>query len=135
MYDLDFDAAHQTFASWKQANPEDAMGPVSNAAAYLFSELERLRLLDSELFVNDDKFKSREHAHPNPETKKDFYAELASARARSRSTRSRRPDDRHALLADVLADGLEADYLSLIEHRDLAALGVARKAAHSRCSF
>ena len=47
MYDLDFGAAHQKFASWKRANPEDPMGPVSNAAAYLFSELERLHVLDS----------------------------------------------------------------------------------------
>ena len=61
MYDLDFASAHQKFAAWKSANPDDPMGPVSNAAAYLFSELERLRVLDSELFVDDDKFRLRQH--------------------------------------------------------------------------
>jgi hypothetical protein len=127
MYDLDFGAAHQKFASWKQANPDDPMGPVSNAAAYLFSELERLHVLDSELFVDDDKFKLRQHLTASPETKRAFEKELASGRESAKQVRSRAPDDQNALLADVLAHGLEADYLSLIEHRDMAALSVVKE--------
>ncbi len=95
MYDLDFGAAHQKFASWKQANPDDPMGPVSNAAAYLFSELERLHVLDSELFVDDDKFKLRQHLTASPETKRAFENELASARESARTgpqPRARRPE-------------------------------------------
>jgi len=127
MYDLDFGAAHQKFASWKQANPDDPMGPVSNAAAYLFSELERLRVLDSELFVDDDKFKLRQHLTANPEIKRAFEAELARGRESAQRIRSHAPDDQNALLADVLAHGLEADYLSLVEHRDIAALSVVKE--------
>ncbi len=127
MYDLDFTGAHQKFAAWKQANPDDPMGPVSNAAAYLFSELERLHVLDSELFVDDDKFKFRQHLTASPETKISFENELSSARESVRRVRSRAPDDQNALLADVFAHGLEADYLSLIEHRDLAALSVVKE--------
>ncbi|HTB14069.1 MAG TPA: hypothetical protein VK752_21000 [Bryobacteraceae bacterium] len=127
MYDLDFGGAHQKFASFKQANPEDPMGPISNAAAYLFSELERLHVLDSELFVDDDKFKLRQRLTPSPETKRAFDEELSKGRESARRVRSNTPDDQNALLADVLAHGLEADYLSLIEHRDLAALGVVKE--------
>jgi hypothetical protein len=127
MYDLDFGAAHQKFAAWKLANPNDPMGPVSNAAAYLFSELERLHVLDSELFVDDGKFRLRQHLTASPETKRAFEEELAQARQLAQQVRSRAPDDRDALLADVLAHGLEADYLSLIEHRDLAALGIVKE--------
>ena len=127
MYDLDFGAAHQKFASWKQANPDDPMGPVSNAAAYLFSELERLHVLDSELFVDDDKFRLRQHLAASPETKRAFEDELSKGRESSQRVRSRAPDDQNALLADVLAHGLEADYLSLVEHRDLAALGIVKE--------
>jgi hypothetical protein len=127
MYDLDFLAAHQKFASWKQAYPEDPMGPVSNAAAYLFSELERLHVLDSELFVDDDKFRLREHLAASAGTKRLFEEELSNARQSAERARSHAPDDRNALLADVLAHGLEADYLSLIEHRDMAALGVLKE--------
>jgi hypothetical protein len=127
MYDLDFGGAHQKFTSWKQANPDDPMGPVSNAAAYLFSELERLHVLDSELFVDDDKFKLRQRLTASPETKSAFESELSSAREGVRRVRSHAPDDQNALLADVFAHGLEADYLSLIEHRDLAALSVVKE--------
>jgi hypothetical protein len=127
MYDLDFEGAHQKFTSWKRANPDDAMGPVSNAAAYLFSELERLHVLDSELFVDDDKFKLRQRLTASPETKSAFEAELSSGRLSAQRLRSHAPDDQNALLADVLAHGLEADYLSLIEHRDLAALSVVKE--------
>jgi hypothetical protein len=127
MYDLDFGAAHQKFASWKQAHPEDPMGPVSNAAAYLFSELERLHVLDSELFVDDDKFRLREHLTASLETRRAFEDELASGRASAERVLGHAPDDRNALLAEVLAHGLEADYLSLVEHRDLAALSVVKE--------
>lgn len=127
MYDLDFAAAHQKFAAWKQANPDDPMGPVSNAAAYLFSELERLHVLDSELFVDDDKFRTRQHLAPDPGLKRAFQEELAKGRQSAERVRARLPDDQNALLADVMAHGLEADYLSLIEHRDLAALSVVKE--------
>jgi len=127
MYDLDFGAAHRQFASWKQLNPDDPMGPVSNAAAYLFSELERLHVLDSELFVDDDKFKLRRHLTASPEIKRAFEEELSGGRALAQRVRSHVPDDQNALLAEVLSHGLEADYLSLIEHRDLAALSVVKE--------
>jgi hypothetical protein len=127
MYDLDFDAAHQKFASWEQANPGDPMGPVSNAAAYLFSELERLHVLDSELFVDDDKFRLRERLTASLATKLAFEVELGRGRASAEHVLRRAPDDQNALLAEVLAHGLEADYLSLVEHRDLAALSVVKE--------
>ncbi len=67
MYDLKFDEAHQIFGEWKQSHPGDALGPASDAAAYLFSELARLGVLESELFVDDAKFKNR--AKPQPDSK------------------------------------------------------------------
>lgn len=127
MYDLDFATAHQEFAAWKSANPDDPMGPVSNAAAYLFSELERLHVLDSELFVDDERFRLREHMAADPGVKRAFDDELLRGRQSAERVLARAPGDRNALLADVLAHGLEADYLSLIEHRDLAALSVVKE--------
>jgi hypothetical protein len=56
MYDLQFDEAHRTFAAWKQSHPDDSLGPASNAAAYLFSELARLGALEYEFFVDDSRF-------------------------------------------------------------------------------
>lgn len=103
------------------------MGPVSDAGAYLFSELERLRVLDSELFVDDAKFQSRQRLSADPAVRRAFESALASGRESADRALAKSADDRNALLAGVLAHGLEADYLSLIDHRDIAALGVVKE--------
>src|SRR5262245_50784948 len=59
MYNLQFDVAHTTFRTWQQGHPDDPMGAVSHAAAYLFAELDRLHLLEAELFVDDARFVAR----------------------------------------------------------------------------
>ena len=45
MYNLQFDAAHRTFGEWQRQHPADPLGPVSDAAAYLFAEFDRLHIL------------------------------------------------------------------------------------------
>jgi hypothetical protein len=45
MYNLSFEDAHKNFTEWQQIHPDDPMGPVSDAAAYLFSEFDRLHIL------------------------------------------------------------------------------------------
>ncbi len=54
--------------SWRyqQAHPEDPMGHVSNAAAYLFSEFDRLHILEADLFTDDHKFDNRSKLTPDP---------------------------------------------------------------------
>ena len=44
MYNLEFNEAHRTFGDWKQKNPADPLGYVSDAAAYLFAEFDRQNL-------------------------------------------------------------------------------------------
>ena len=79
MYDLKFDEAHRVFAAWKQSHSDDSLGPASNAAAYLFSELARLGALESELFVDDSRFKGRPRLRPDPARKALFVQEIAQA--------------------------------------------------------
>ena len=59
MYNLQFDQAHQDFAIWERLHPDDPLGPVSQAAGYLFAEFARLNILESELFTNDKTFEAR----------------------------------------------------------------------------
>jgi hypothetical protein len=129
MYNLDFNGAHRAFSAWEKAHPQDPMGPASDAAAYLFSEFDRLRILESEFFTDDAKFLPREaNLAPDPAAKRNFEAALERARNQASAASSRRPDDQDALLASVLASGLHSDYLFLIEKRNLAALSEAKQA-------
>ena len=46
LYNLDFSGAQQEFSMWEKQHPEDPVGPVSEAAGLLFSEFNRLGVLD-----------------------------------------------------------------------------------------
>lgn len=123
MYNLDFAAAHASFHLWEQVHPEDPLGPVSDAAAYLFSEFDRLNILQAELFADDSKFAHRRKPAADGATKAAFDNALARSEQLASQALSRSPQESNALLAEVFVNGLRGDYLAMIEKRNLAALG------------
>ena len=127
MYDLKFDDAHRGFAAWKQSYPEDALGPASNAAAYLFSELARLGALESELFVDDTRFKERAKLRPDPAKKALFVQEIAQAERLADAALQKSATDPNALFVKSLTSGLRADNAGLIEKQSFAALGFTKE--------
>jgi hypothetical protein len=129
MYNLQFNEAHQTFQAYEQSHPDDAMGPTSRAAAYLFSEFERLGVLQTELFVNNDMFEGRKKPEPNPAVRAAFTQAVERSNQRADAVLARLPNDRNALLAKVLNLGLEADYLAMVEKRNMAAVSRAKGAS------
>jgi len=122
MYDLKFDEAHQVFSRWQQSHPADALGPASDAAAYLFSELARLGVLESELFVNNENFWNRAKPRPDPQMKPRFEREIQRTEQLADAALQTNATDANALFAKSLTFGLRADLASLIEQQNLAAL-------------
>jgi hypothetical protein len=127
MYNLQFDAAHKSFIEWQRLRPDDPMGPVCNAAAYLFAEFDRLHVLESELFVDDQKFEDRSKLAADPKVKQEFDAEIAKATKLAEAAIAKDPKDSNALFARVLVYGLVGDYTALIEKRDLKALSIVKQ--------
>ncbi len=76
MYNLNFDRRHKTFGQWEREHPADPLGPVSNAAAYLFAEFDRLNILHSEFFVDNGMFHRRPKVTPDPAVHQAFDQEL-----------------------------------------------------------
>jgi hypothetical protein len=128
MYNLEFKAAHETFKTHEQAHPDDPFGPTSDGAAYLFEEFNRLGVLQTELFVDDEKFKGREKPAPDPAVRENFNRAIGKSQQLAQSILQHSPHDRNALFATVLNLGLESDYLALVEKRDLAALSYTKRA-------
>jgi len=128
MYNLQFEEAHKTFSEWEQLHPDDPLGPTSDAAAYLFSELDRLGVLQSELFVDDRKFKTSRKLPPDPASRQAFDKALAKSELVADGVLARSPQDGNALLAKTMNLGLRSDYLALIEKRYLASLGYMKRA-------
>jgi hypothetical protein len=128
MYNLSFDGAHRIFETWAQAHPSDPEAPVFDAAAYLFSEFDHLQILQSEFFLDDRNFTNKGRLTPDPQVKMKFDAALEESKKRATAALAKSPFDRAALFATVMRLGLHADYLSLIEKRELQALSEVKDA-------
>ncbi len=113
MYDLQFADAHRTFENWQNTHPEDPMGPVSDAAAYLFGEFDRLHILQSEFFTHEQHFITDHRLSPDPAVKLKLDAALNTARRLA----ARSPQNPDCQFATILASGLHSDYLALIDKR------------------
>ncbi|ABF42102.1 hypothetical protein Acid345_3101 [Candidatus Koribacter versatilis Ellin345] len=122
MYNLDFATAHKTFATYENAHPDDPLAHVSNAAAYLFGEFDRMHVLEIELFADNSHFEKREKVAPDPATRDAFEHELAVADGISMRRLAKSANDAEALFAQILANGLRGDYEALIEKKNLASL-------------
>jgi hypothetical protein len=128
MYNLEFDQAHNTFAAWKKEHPDDPLGPVSTAAAYLFSEFDRLRILQSEFFVHDEHFRGFHRAlTPAPGTRTAFYGEIDATLKIAGRRLASNPRDTTSLFATILAMGLRSDYEGLVEKRYLDSLSLMKQ--------
>ena len=126
MYNLQFARAHDAFRQYQQQHPDDPIAPASDAAAFLFNEFDRLHVLEVQLFVDDSKYETRERATPDPATRQGFEADLAKSNALANKALEKNPKDADAQFALAIADGLRADYLSLIDRRDMAALSYVK---------
>jgi hypothetical protein len=129
LYNLDFDQAHKLFATYEQQNPDDPMGPVCDAAGFLFSEFNRLGILESQFYEDDKSFDGRKKQSPDPLIRDRFDAALATAERLAKAKLARNSNNRDGLLAMTLSAGLKADYSALIEKRNLASLSLTKEAS------
>ena len=129
LYDLDFPGAQREFVTWERLNEQNPMGPVSEAAGTLFSEFNRLGVLEAQFYENDSIFAARKKYQADPQQRERFEERLNRAEALARSRLGRDPQDRDALLAMTLATGLRSDYAALIEKRNMASLHYTRESS------
>jgi len=142
LYNLDFSSAEQQFKAYEQLHADDPTGPVSEAAGLLFSEFQRLGVLESQFYENDSTFSARKKLSPDPETKKRFDAVLQRAEALAQARLAKNPKDHDGMFAMTLASGLRADYAALIEKKNFESLHYTKQstawstqllAAHPEC--
>jgi hypothetical protein len=128
MYNLQFAAAHKSFAQFEKEHPKDPMGPASDAAAYLFAEFDRLKILRSEMFASNQALFDSKPVSPDRAIEKKFDADLEKAKALAETAQQRAPDDPAAMFSTVLRLALRADYDALIAKRYWKSMGEIEKA-------
>jgi hypothetical protein len=79
LYDLDFSGAQREFVSWEKLNPDNPMGPVSEAAGILFAEFDRLGVLEAQFYDDDSVFATRKKYDADPSKRTEFEQQLDRA--------------------------------------------------------
>lgn len=129
LYDLDFNGAQKEFESWEKLNAENPMGPASEAAGILFSEFNRLGVLEAQFYEDDSVFAARKKYEADPQQRARFEQLLSHSEELAKAKLSKDSRDEDALLAMTLAAGLRSDFAALIEKRNLASLHYTKEAS------
>jgi hypothetical protein len=122
LYELKPKQALSRFEAWQRSHPEDPLGSAAEAAAYLFEECYGQGVLTSDFFLNNKRFFGKVPLRADPKLRAAFFTaagrsqDLASARLKAN------PNDSNALFALSLSLGMQADYASLIDKRQLDSL-------------
>jgi hypothetical protein len=128
LYELKFVEARAQFAIWRKSHPNGALGYASEAASYLFEECYRQGVLTSEFFLDDKRFLGKTPLKPDPDLRAKFFASDEQARDVARLRLMENPNNPNALFAMSLSLGMQADYASLIDKRQLDSLKKIREA-------
>lgn len=129
LYNLDFAGAQRDFSRWQSQHPDNPVGPASEAAGLLFSEFNRLGVLEAQFYEKDSSFSSRSTKEPDPAVHARFRAAISRSQDLAHARLVKNADDCDALFALTLSYGLQADYAALIEKRNLDSLHFIKQAS------
>jgi hypothetical protein len=128
LYELNFKEAREQFFAYQKARPDDPLGKVAEAASYLFEEFNDKGVLTSEFFLNDDRFLGGVEGSPAENRNSNFLRANHEARAVAKKRVKSDPRDAHGLLVLTMTDGMESNYMAMIEKKQLPALSLMRQA-------
>jgi hypothetical protein len=128
LYGLNFKEAREQFLAYQKARPDDPLGKVAEAASYLFEEFNEKGVLTSDFFLNDDRFLGGIEGSPAQNRNSNFLKANHEARDVAKRRVKSDPRDAHGLLVLTMTDGMESNYLAMIEKKQLPALSLMRQA-------
>ena len=127
LYDFDFKGAHEILDREHQLDPQAPVVLAMKCAAYLFAELDRLKILELDFFTDDDKVVDRRKLIPDPVIRQKFFDTVAESDKLANARLAAKPDDPDALLALCMTTGLVTDYAALVERRRFGSFSLAKK--------
>jgi hypothetical protein len=128
MYNQDYLAAHEILDRYIATRPQDPLPYAFRASAYLFYELDRLGILESE-FLTDDKqiAEKKKKLEPDPANREKFVRAVHDVETRADAALKVNPDDPQALFAMCIAQGVATDYMAFVEKKQFSSLSVAKR--------
>jgi hypothetical protein len=127
LYNFDFAGAHAILDEHKRVDPGDPLSYSVSAAADLFAEMYRLKILETDFFIDDSKLVEKKKLKPDPAVRAAIFKAVGEARQRAEAKLAVQPYDRDALLALCMSSGVVTDYTALVERKQWAALQLAKQ--------
>ena len=128
MYNQDYVGAHQALDSYIATRPQDPLPYAFRASAYLFYELDRLGILESEFLTDDKKIaEKKKKVDPDPVVREKFVRAVHDVETRADAILKVNPDDTQALFAMCIAQGVSTDYMAFVEKKQFSSLSVAKR--------
>ena len=124
LYNSDFSGTQAIVDKYLSENPGDPVAYSVKASGYLFLELDRLGILESEFFQDDGRIRDHKKLSPDPKTRDSFYAAIRKAQALATTNLAKNANDTNALFSLCLADGNLTDYVALIERHQMQSLNI-----------
>jgi hypothetical protein len=128
LYNFNFPGAQGLVDREIAAHPSDPLPYSVRASAFLFYELDRLRILESE-FLTDDKriVENKKPPQPDPNVRAKFLKAVDDARSRADVVLAKDPNDKMSLFAMCITEGVATDYMALVEKHQIGSLTPAKK--------
>jgi hypothetical protein len=128
LYNFDFRGTHEVLDRYIAAHPQDPQGYAFRASAYLFYELDRMGVLESEFFSNDDwAYDKKKKPLPDPTIRDRFLEALRQTDSLGQAALKTNGTDRQALFALSIAQGVTADYMALIDKKQFSSLSPSKR--------
>src|SRR6185295_16546070 len=106
LYSFDFPSAHAILSRRIASHPDEALGYSVRASAYLFSELDRLSILESDFFSDDSRIIDKKKVKPDPAIKTKLLQAIDESTARAQAALAKNPNDQEALFAMCITSGV-----------------------------
>jgi hypothetical protein len=118
LYNFDFAGGLAILDEMERAEPQNPLVMSTRAAAYLFMELHRMKILETRFFMSDDNLvDGSSRSVPDPAVRVRLFAALDRARNLAKARLATQPDDVEGLFALCMCASVETDYTALVERR------------------
>jgi hypothetical protein len=122
LYELRFADARVQFAAMEKAQPNDARGPMAEAASYLFEEFYAQGVLTSEYFLDDDRLLGGKPLKPSAQRRAALLDALDRTQKLAMAQLHDNANDANALFALAISMGMRSNYASIIEKKQMESL-------------
>jgi len=128
IYNFDFTGAYALLDVEQRAHPDNPLIYSVRSAAYLFSEYDRMKILEMDFFADDNKITDKKRVKPDPAARVELFKMTDEARKRAQARLATNPQDREAMFALLMAIGVENNYAGIVEKKYFRSYSLTKEA-------